>query len=292
MVGVLQFQGGNLNSSDLAVVGDGVIKNNSYINLKCAEYPHEVRRTSTEGTPDAITTALSNATKYMFLTDTDAYIQKVEESRHLNTMKNLITNRTLGWEPKYFITCFYGRSVDGGFLTPDAYRKRWDRGQVRHTHRIIRGHIHKCFGSVPMFWTIERHDSKEHPVWGEMKGSFHSHLYLGEIDDAAIDDPTKYLKALYFKKDYFGYSINSNRVNGSNLKTELLDACIRQSKWVGLFPDSLDIKIIKRDGRMPTVHYGLKQIKEEDDLNNGIDWDNSDLKNKRRSKTNEKFLLV
>ena len=94
------------------------------------------------------------------------------------------------------------------------------------------------------------------------------------------------------KKDYFGYSINSNRVNGSNLKTELLDACIRQSKWVGLFPDSLDIKIIKRDGRMPTVHYGLKQIKEEDDLNNGIDWDNSDLKNKRRSKTNEKFLLV
>ena len=143
-----------------------------------------------------------------------------------------------------------------------------------------------------MFWTIERHDSKEHPVWGEMKGSFHSHLYLGEIDDAAIDDPTKYLKALYFKKDYFGYSINSNRVNGSNLKTELLDACIRQSKWVGLFPDSLDIKIIKRDGRMPTVHYGLKQIKEEDDLNNGIDWDNSDLKNKRRSKTNEKFLLV
>ena len=50
--------------------------------------------------------------------------------------------------------------------------------------------------------------------------------------------------------------------------------------------------LIKRDGRMPTVHYGLKQIKEEDDLNNGIDWDNSDLKNKRRSKTNEKFLLV
>ena len=97
------------------------------------------------------------------------------------------------------------------------------------------------------------------------------------------------MKALYFRKDYFGYSINSNRVNGSNLKTELLDACIRQSKWVGLFPDSLDIKIIKRDGRMPTVHYGLKQIKEEDDLNNGIDWDNSDLKNKRRSKTNEKF---
>ena len=34
---------------------------------------------------------------------------------------------------------------------------------------------------------------------------------------------------------------------------------------------------------MQTVHYGLKQIQEEDDLNNVIDWDNSDLKTHRRS---------
>ena len=214
----------------------------------------------------------------MYLTDSDAYLKTIEETRHINTMKSLVASCALGWEPKYFVTCYYGRKSDGSFLDRADYRKRWDRGQVKNTHRITRGHIHKCFGQVPMFWTIERHETRHHPVWGEMKGSFHSHLYLGDIDDAAIDDPTKYLKALYFKKDYFGYSINSNRVNGSNLKTELLDACIRQSKWVGLFPDSLDIKIIKRDGRMPTVHYGLKQIKEEDDLNNVIDWDHSDLK--------------
>tara|TARA_B100000242_G_scaffold271618_1_gene223932 strand:+ start:60 stop:476 length:417 start_codon:yes stop_codon:yes gene_type:complete len=138
-----------------------------------------------------------------------------------------------------------------------------------------------------MFWTIERHETRHHPVWGEMKGAFHSHLYLGEIEDVAIDDPTNYCKSLYSKRDYFGATINSNRVNDDHLKLLLLDACIRQSKWIGLYPNSLQIDTIKDDGgfveMMRTVHYGLKQIQEEDDLNNVIDWDNSDLKTHRRS---------
>ena len=214
----------------------------------------------------------------MYLTDSDAYLKTVEETRHINTIKRLITSHALSWEPKYFITCFYGRSTDGGYLTQDDYRKRFDRGQVRNTHRIIRGHIHKCFGQVPMFWTIERHEDRHDPVWGDMKGAFHSHLYLGEIDELAIDHPTNYLKALYFKRDYFGATINSNRINGDNLKLLLLDACLRQSKWIGLYPLSLDIQIINSAEELRTLHYGLKQVKEEDDLNNVIDWDRSDLK--------------
>ncbi len=214
----------------------------------------------------------------MFLTDTDAYKKTVEENSHLKSMKRLITRRALSFKPRYFVTCFYGRNSDGGFLPPDAYRKRYDREQVRHTHRITRGHIHKCFGQVPMFWTIERHEDKHHPLWGDMKGAFHSHLYVGEIDDAAIDDPTKHCKALFSRRDYFGLTLNTNRVNGDNLKLLLLDACIRQSKWIGLYPSSLEIDLINSNEMMPTVHYGLKQIKEEDDLNNIIDWDNSDLR--------------
>ena len=214
----------------------------------------------------------------MYLTDSDAYLKTVEENSHINTMKRLITSRALSWKPKYFVTCFYGRSTDGGYLTPDAYRKRFDRGQVRNTHRFIRKHIQKCFGQVPMFWTIERHEDRHHPLWGDMKGAFHSHLYLGEIDELAIDHPTNYLKALYFKRDYFGATINSNRTNGDNLKLLLLDTCLRQSKWIGLYPSSLDIQIINTDTELKTLHYGLKQVKEEDDLNNVIDWDRSDLK--------------
>ena len=214
----------------------------------------------------------------MSLTDSDAYLKTVEETRHINTIKRLITSHALSWEPKYFVTCFYGRSTDGGYLTQDDYRKRFDRGQVRNTHRFIRGHIHKCFGQVPMFWTIERHEDRHDPVWGDMKGAFHSHLYLGEIDELAIDHPTNYLKALYFKRDYFGATINSNRTNGDNLKLLLLDTCLRQSKWIGLYPLSLDIQIINSAEELRTLHYGLKQVKEEDDLNNVIDWDRSDLK--------------
>ena len=86
------------------------------------------------------------------------------------------------------------------------------------------------------------------------------------------------MKALYFKRDYFGATINSNRTNGDNLKLLLLDTCLRQSKWIGLYPSSLDIQIINTDEELKTLHYGLKQVKEEDDLNNVIDWDRSDLK--------------
>ena len=223
----------------------------------------------------------------MYLTDSDAYLQAIEETRHLNTMKSLVASCALNWEPKYFVTCYYGRKSDGSFLDQADYRKRWDRGQVKNTHRITRGHIHKCFGQVPMFWTIERHEDRHDPLWGDMKGAFHSHLYIGEIDDVAIDDPTNYCKSLYFKWDYFGATINSSRVDGDNLKLLLLDACIRQSKWIGLYPSSLDIQIIKDDGgfasMIRTLHYGLKQINEEDDLNKVIDWDHSDLKKHRRS---------
>ena len=154
----------------------------------------------------------------MYLTDSDAYLQAIEETRHLNTMKSLVASCALNWEPKYFVTCFYGRKSDGSFLDQADYRKRWDRGQVKNTHGFIRGHIHKCFGQVPMFWTIERHEDRHHPLWGDMKGAFHSHLYLGEIDELAIDHPTNYLKALYFKRDYFGATINSSRVDGDNLR--------------------------------------------------------------------------
>ena len=219
----------------------------------------------------------------MYLTDSDAYLLTVERNRHINRVKHLITSRALSWEPRFFVTCFYGRSTDGGYLTPDQYRKRFDREQVRNTHRIIRGHIHKCFGYAPMFWTIERHEDRHHPLWGDMKGAFHSHLYVGAIDfKLAIDHPTNYLKALYFKEDYFGATINSiassNDVNRENPEIVLLDFCIRQSKWVGLYPSSLDIQIINTDTELKNLNYGLKQVREEDDLNNVIDWDHSDLK--------------
>ena len=216
----------------------------------------------------------------MYLTDSDAYLKTVEETRHINTMKTSYYKSCIELGTKVFCHLLLWSKSDGGYLTPDDYRKRFDRGQVKNTHGIIRGHIHKCFGQVPMFWTIERHEDRHHPLWGDMKGAFHSHLYLGEIDELAIDHPTNYLKALYFKRDYFGATINSNRTNGDNLKLLLLDTCIRQSKWIGLYPSSLDIQIIRMmEGLLQwTLHYGLKQVKEEDDLNNVIDWDRSDLK--------------
>ena len=64
--------------------------------------------------------------------------------------------------------------------------------------------------------------------------------------------------------------------------TELLiEYSIRQSKWIGKFPDSLDIQKIRSNAFgldfKRTFNYGLKQIDKEDDLNEVIDWKNSDF---------------
>ena len=57
----------------------------------------------------------------------------------------------------------------------------------------------------------------------------------------------------------------------------MLGQVIRTAKWVGSFPDSLDIQSIGHNEFNRTFHYGLKQIESEDDLNERIDWHHSDL---------------
>ena len=236
----------------------------------------------------------------MFLADSDAYTKTVEENRHLNTMKSLVASCALNWEPKYFVTCYYGRSYEGDYLKPDEYRKRWDRNEVRKTHKFIRGLIRKYLGDVPMVFVIERHKETVHPVWGEMKGAFHTHLYLGDVNKSiaehyamgVVDEGIHELQLeelslyphmhdLLNQKDYFGCSINSGRRQDANLTELLIEYSIRQAKWVGKFPDSLDIQKIRSNAFgldfKRTFHYGLKQIDKEDDLNEVIDWKNSDF---------------
>ena len=234
------------------------------------------------------------------LSDTENLNHAVAESIYLTRFKKFLEYRASKFEPKYFVTCYYGRSYEGGYLTPDAYRKRWDRNEVRKTHKFIRGQIRKYLGDVPMVFVIERHKETVHPVWGEMKGAFHTHLYLGDVNKSlaehysmgVVDEGLHELQLeelslyphmhdLLNQKDYFGCSINSGRRQDANLTELLIEYSIRQSKWVGKFPDSLDIQKIRSNAFgldfKRTFHYGLKQIDKEDDLNEVIDWKNSDF---------------
>ena len=117
----------------------------------------------------------------MFLTDTPQYKAIVEESKYITRFKNFLCERSYDFDPKYFITLFYGRSYEGHLLEEEDYRKRWDIVKVRKTHRFIRKQITKVFGEIPMVFCIERHIDKLDPVFGDKKGSFHTHLYLGDI---------------------------------------------------------------------------------------------------------------
>ena len=70
----------------------------------------------------------------MFLTDTNKYKEAVEETKYLSNFKNFLCSRAYQFEPKYFVTMFYGRNSEGGFLAKGDYRKRWDLTEIgKHT---------------------------------------------------------------------------------------------------------------------------------------------------------------
>ena len=73
-----------------------------------------------------------------------SYALKVEETKYLERFKGFVTAQAAEMELSYFITCYYGRSFDGNFLTGDERQRRWDWGEVVKTHAFIKKQIHKC----------------------------------------------------------------------------------------------------------------------------------------------------
>ena len=219
------------------------------------------------------------------LIDTPAYTAAVDKSRYLTTMKTFLANRTdVCFEPDYFVTLYYGRSFRGGYLSPSEYRKRWDKTEVRKTHKFIRSLLRKCFPDIKMVFIMERHSETEHPTFGVVKGAFHTHLYLAEVEQYVHLAPDQLLKkneALNKLMPYWiRWSINTGKTPGHlhDISFEyVLGKVIRTAKWVGSHPDSLDIQSIGHNEFKRTFHYGLKQIDSEDDLNERIDWHHSDL---------------
>ena len=179
--------------------------------------------------------------------------------------------------PFYYGVCYYGKSFSGETLDSHLYRKRWDRNEVIKTHAFINKMVRKCFGNIPIWWSIERHRDFIDEDGNNKMGSFHSNGYFGHIPDSAIEDPSPHLMPLFYKEDDVGIPINMRPVNKENLKLLLLNACIRQAKWVGRHPAALNLSVVPPDEmEQHCFKYGFKDIKDNmDALTYVIDWDNS-----------------
>jgi len=180
--------------------------------------------------------------------------------------------------PQYYGVLRYSYAYDGYLpLSKDDKRKRWDRNEVKRTHKFINNLIHKCFTSnVPVWWTIERDADYEDDKGNTKKGMFHSNLYVGSIDDDAIENPSPYLMPLFFKEDENGMPISSRSVDIDTLKLLLLNACIRQSKWVGRHPRALFLADVPPEEMEKTFMYSVKDFNVSmNDMLLTVDWDNS-----------------
>ena len=54
------------------------------------------------------------------LSDTENLNHAVAESVYLTRFKKFLEYRASKFEPKYFVTCYYGRSYEGDYLKPDT----------------------------------------------------------------------------------------------------------------------------------------------------------------------------
>ena len=210
-----------------------------------------------------------------------AYGLRQQELWKVGQVKSLLTQQTIDHPlgmPAYYAVLNYTWGSYGKHLDPFDFRKRWDRTEVKKTHRFVTNRLRRCFGAdLPVWWFINRHQDQdeENEQGKQKKGSFHSDLYVGPIPDEAIEDPSPALMPLFYKEDECGIPINQRPVGMENLKLLLLNACIREAKWVGRHPDALKLQPVPPEEFEQTFDYGLKDLTNTEDLSFIIDWDNS-----------------
>ena len=226
----------------------------------------------------------------MSVVTTRGYGERRQQLLMAQKAKEAVVNRMMSCplgEPSYYAVCYYGKRfkpnpdldvMDRWQLSPDELRKRWDRGETCRTHKTISNFIHKSFGDdVPVWWFLEKHNPETDEYGNKIKdGHYHSNLFVGTIPDLAIEEPSPHLMPLFYQEDEGGIPINMRAANLETLKLLLLNACIRQAKWVGKHPDSLFLSPVPAEEMEQTISYCMKEIDEKpESFNRVIDRKNS-----------------
>jgi len=205
------------------------------------------------------------------LTDTQKHIDKIK-----SLMWKQVEDHPLG-SPQYFCSFNYGYAFNGGVLSQEEFNMRWDIKKVKSTHAFINKLLRKTFGeNLPIWWFIHNHSDSVDNEGNTIKGRFHSHMIMGSISDDAIECPSPYLMPLFYYEDECGVPINCRPVDTENMKTLLLSACIRQSKWVGRHPKALKVDNVPPQEMEQVFHYCARHFTSSlEQMDNLIDWENS-----------------
>lgn len=213
----------------------------------------------------------------------DKYSIKSNQISKIDKIKDLIWKQTkdhpLG-SPQYYGVLYYKQSYDGSDLTDkDELRKRWDLYEVRKTHYFVNRLLRKAFGDeLPIWWSTERHKDYKDKDGDTKKGAYHSNIFIGSIDDNLIEYKDPRLNHLYQLNDEYGIPIElrANSMNLEAFKLLLLNACIRQAKWVGCHPKSLELYDVPANEMEGTFMYSLKDYNSNMEMIDIIiDWKNS-----------------
>ena len=164
---------------------------------------------------------------------------------------------------KYFITLHF-TEWDNNHLRfdIDTIRSYWDINAVRKTNHHIKNLVCEAFDKnrrhLNFFFFIERHQHED----PDKKGKFHIHLLMTELPDNVIEEPNRKCRFLMEQDNNRGLPIqNSVYMDLEEMKTDLLEVCIRQAETIGKWRPSVDIQVLEMDkDRKYVLDYCLKQV--------------------------------
>ena len=196
-------------------------------------------------------------------------------------LSNLLYKQIDEVKCKYFITLHF-TEWDNNHLRfdIDTIRSYWDINAVRKTNQHIKNLIYEAFDKkrrdLNFFFFIERHEHED----PNKKGKFHIHFLMNDIPDNAVEEPNRKCRFLMEQDNNRGLPIqNSVYMDLEEMKTDLLEVCIRQAETIGKWRPSVDIQVLETDlDRRNVLDYCLKQVyNNSKNLLEIIDFQNSNF---------------
>jgi hypothetical protein len=200
-----------------------------------------------------------------------------------------IASRIDKYSPCYFISIQYNIYDNRRKVVKDRVKKLYDDYEVFATHNHINNLLWECFDRDLMMWWFKERNPDFIEDGKIIRGYFHSHLILSQIQDRYFDEPSRALKKVYHHSSsnrnpdsFFDIPI-CDRVflNDEERHYALIEGVLRQAEWIkGGNKNTILIKPITDIHRFfykPNDNNGGYLLKQLDiqDLEKLIDFKNS-----------------
>lgn len=190
----------------------------------------------------------------------------LDKNKEIKIITETIKKQILEYDeyPYLYSVCSFGFYDNNGIKLPSSTtRKYWDKYEVEKTCILVRNMLKEALCMDQVYTFIERHQP-EVDEYGEVirEGRFHINLIISPIPDAAVEEPNRKCRRLFYEPARMGIPINQLVYNDlDELKIDLVNACCRKANWINKFSGSVKTQMLYEPSDVSNVvEYCLKDF--------------------------------